>query len=66
MNLKVKPLNSKVKKMYQNHGHYNKGDSGLDLFIIDDDVYLEQSISKFYQAQLKKVDLKYGVKKEIG
>ena len=34
------------------------------LFILDDDVYLEQSISKFYQAQLKKVDLKYGVKKQ--
>jgi len=28
------------------------------LFILDDDVYLEQSISKFYQAQLKKLQIK--------
>ena len=25
MNLKIKPLNEKVRSMYQNHGHYNKG-----------------------------------------
>ena len=37
MNLKIKPLNEKVRSMYQNHGHYNKGDSGLDLFIINDE-----------------------------
>ncbi len=34
------------------------------LFILDDDIYLEKSISKFYQSQLTKVDLKYGVKNE--
>ena len=32
------------------------------LFIIDDDIYLDKSISKFYQSQLEKVDMKYGVK----
>ena len=35
MNLKIKPLNIKVKKIYENHGHFHEGDSGLDLFIIE-------------------------------
>ena len=34
------------------------------LFILDDDIYLEKSISKFYQSQLEKVDMTYGVKSE--
>ena len=38
MNLKIKPLNKKIRIMYQNHGHYNEGDSGLDLFIINNEV----------------------------
>ena len=35
MNLKIKPLNNEVKLMYENHGHFHEGDSGLDLFIIE-------------------------------
>ena len=33
MKLKIKPLNNEVKDMYKNHGHFHDGDSGLDLFI---------------------------------
>ena len=31
--LYIKPLNEKVKSYYQNHEHYHKGDSGLDLYL---------------------------------
>lgn len=34
------------------------------LYILEDDPYLEQSLSRFYQSQLKKIDLLYGVKKD--
>ena len=33
MKLYLKPMNEYVKSLYTNHGHYNQGDSGLDLFI---------------------------------
>lgn len=36
MNLLLKPLTSDIKLMYSNHGHYNQGDSGLDLFFPED------------------------------
>ena len=32
MFLKIKPLNDNVKIMYTDHGNFNPGDSGLDLF----------------------------------
>jgi dUTP pyrophosphatase len=39
LNIKMKFLlqckNDEVKEMYANHGTYHKGDSGLDLYIID-------------------------------
>ena len=35
MNLKIKPVNEVVRKMYENHSHFHQGDSGLDLYIID-------------------------------
>ena len=35
MNLKIKPVNEVVRKMYENHNHFHQGDSGLDLYIID-------------------------------
>ena len=38
MNLKIKPLNERAKEMYQNHGKFNEGDSGLDLFIVHDEI----------------------------
>ena len=36
MKLFIKVLNEKAKKYYQNHGHYHKGDAGLDLYVLDD------------------------------
>ena len=38
MKLRVKPTNEVVRLMYENHGHFHKGDAGLDLFIIDKQV----------------------------
>ena len=35
MKLLVKPLDVNVKMFYKNHSTYNEGDSGLDLFFID-------------------------------
>ena len=35
MKLFIKPLDDNVKMMYKNHTSYNEGDSGLDLFFID-------------------------------
>lgn len=38
MKFLIKPHNVQVKQMYQNHSTYHEGDSGLDLFIIEDQV----------------------------
>jgi dUTP pyrophosphatase len=38
MQFLIKPFNESVKQMYQNHSTYHEGDSGLDLFIIEDEV----------------------------
>jgi dUTP pyrophosphatase len=35
MNLKIKPFNTEVKKLYENHGHFHDGDAGLDVYIIN-------------------------------
>ena len=37
MFLKIKPFSDLVKKMYENHGHFHKGDAGLDLYIIKEE-----------------------------
>ena len=34
MFLKIKPINKRVWDLYENHGHFHKGDAGLDLYII--------------------------------
>ena len=34
MILNIKPFNSSVKKIYENHGHFHKGDAGLDVYVI--------------------------------
>ena len=36
MHLHILPLNETVSAFYSNHGTFHSGDSGLDLFIIDD------------------------------
>lgn len=36
MTLKVLPLKEEAKSLYEGHGTFHDGDSGLDLFIIDE------------------------------
>ena len=36
MELKMKLLNDKALKYYQNHGHFHEGDAGLDLYVLND------------------------------
>jgi|TARA_B100001079_G_scaffold8104_1_gene6774 dUTP pyrophosphatase len=31
--LKIKPFNTTIKVLYENHGHFHPGDAGLDLFV---------------------------------
>jgi dUTP pyrophosphatase len=38
MKFLIKPLSSEVKYIYENHSTYHQGDSGLDLFIVKDEV----------------------------
>jgi dUTP pyrophosphatase len=38
MQFLIKPANDDVKELYKNHSTYHEGDSGLDLFIIQDEV----------------------------
>ena len=38
MTFLINPENEQVKEMYKNHSTYHEGDSGLDLFIIQDEV----------------------------
>ena len=38
MQFLIKPQNDEVKELYKNHSTYHAGDSGLDLFIIQDEV----------------------------
>ena len=36
MKLFIKVLNEKAKKYYEKHGHFHKGDAGLDLYVLED------------------------------
>ena len=35
MNLKIKPVNEVVRKMYENHSHFHQGDSGISCENLD-------------------------------
>ena len=39
MKLLIKPLNDIAMKYYLNHGHFHKGDAGLDLHVLQDDTF---------------------------
>ena len=39
MKLLIKPLNDIAKEYYLNHGHFHKGDAGLDLYVLQDDIF---------------------------
>lgn len=36
MKLLIKILNESARSLYENHGHFHKGDAGLDLYVIED------------------------------
>ncbi|XP_058515672.1 deoxyuridine 5'-triphosphate nucleotidohydrolase-like [Ochotona princeps] len=36
MLLRIQPLSEQVRALYASHGHYHSGDSGLDLFVTED------------------------------
>lgn len=38
MQFLILPVNDEIKEIYSNHSTYHEGDSGLDLFIIEDDI----------------------------
>ena len=39
MKLKIKPLNKVAESFYQNHGHFHDGDAGLDLYILESQIF---------------------------
>ena len=36
MKLFIKPLTAIARQFYEDHGHYHKGDAGLDLFVLEE------------------------------
>jgi len=34
MHLKIKPFNTTVNQLYENHGHFHDGDAGIDLYVV--------------------------------
>ena len=39
MNILIKVLNTNARKYYENHGHFHKGDAGLDLYILENQLF---------------------------
>ena len=39
MKLKIKTLNEVAESFYQNHGHFHDGDAGLDLYILENQIF---------------------------
>ena len=50
--LKIKPENDAVKQLYLNHGFFNKGDSGIDLFF-PDKVNFKNGSTTFVDLKIK-------------
>lgn len=50
--LLIKPENENVKSYYKNHSSYNKGDSGLDLFV-PEDIEIKCGETVFVDLQIK-------------
>ena len=40
MKLNIKALNDKAEKFYSNHGHFHDGDAGLDLYVLEKEIFL--------------------------
>ncbi|MBT88567.1 MAG: deoxyuridine 5'-triphosphate nucleotidohydrolase [Candidatus Marinimicrobia bacterium] len=51
MNLKIKPFNTVVKELYDNHGHFHDGDAGIDLFVINEQT-IKAGESTFIHLQI--------------
>ena len=47
MKLLIKPLNDIAMKYYLNHGHFHKGDAGIDLFIPSKIIFF--MVKRFYK-----------------
>ena len=39
MKILIKPLNNVAKKFYENHGHFHDGDAGLDLYVLENQIF---------------------------
>ena len=46
MKLYIKPLNKIAESLYVNHGHFHKGDAGLDLYVIENQTFLPGETGK--------------------
>ncbi len=46
MELNIKTLNDIAKEMYDNHGHFHDGDAGLDLYILENQIFLPGETKK--------------------
>jgi len=53
--LRIITDNEDIKKLYENHTHYNEGDSGVDLFSLED-LYIKSS---------ETIKIKYGISCEV-
>ena len=46
MKLKIKPLNDIAREFYENHGHFHDGDSGLDVYAVEEVTILPGETAK--------------------
>ena len=46
MKLYIKPLNKTANSLYIKHGHFHKGDAGLDLYVIENQTFLPGETAK--------------------
>ena len=40
MKLYIKPHNDTAREYYQNHGHFHDGDAGLDLYVLEEQIFI--------------------------
>jgi dUTP pyrophosphatase len=62
MRFLINPENEYIKQMYENHGTYHNGDSGLDLFVVSDttiDAGKTEIVDLGIRCRLMSVENKY-------
>ena len=52
MHLKIKTTNQSLEETYSNHSNYHEGDSGLDLFVVEDINIEANACSKVIDLQI--------------